>query len=377
MGGIADIFRQHAARYLQIHNDNILPSHRRTIHDICHCRTPSMGGHVYQCNHCAYYHYSYHCCGNRHCPQCRGQATARWVQKRLAEVMPVTYFHLVFTIPAEHRGLVRRHQKIAYGLLLKAAAAALMKLCADERYLGAQIGILAVLHTWGRAMIYHPHAHLLVPGVGVSRDGAVAYFSRRGYLVPRKALSRIFRAKFIAMLKAALPEERIPPVARKKDWVVFCKHLDLGPEKAIAYLGRYLNRVAVDDSRVRRLPGGDVSVSYRDEKQLKQVRLSPNEFLRRFLQHVLPKGFNKVRRYGLLAPGNAMRLKALRHQLLLTAQIKLTTLLVLAAISRQIERQAHRRCPTCGQGIMQRMRPLVGNFRSRSPPLTAMAVDPK
>jgi hypothetical protein len=377
MGAIVDIFRQHAARYLQIHNDNILPSHRRTIHDIGHCRTPSMGGHVYQCSHCAYYHYSYHCCGNRHCPQCRGQATERWVQQRLAEVMPVSYFHLVFTLPAEHRGMVRRHQKIAYGVLLKAAAAALMKLCADERYLGAQIGILAVLHTWGRAMIYHPHAHLLVPGVGVSRDGVVAYFSRRGYLVPGKALSRIFRAKFIAMLKAALPEERIPPVPRKKDWVVFCKHLDLGPEKAIAYLGRYLNRVAVNDSRVHRLPGGQVCVRYRHKHQEKRVALSPNEFLRRYLQHVLPKGFNKVRRYGLLAPGNATRLKALRHQLLLTAQIRVATLAALAAVRTRIEHQRWRRCPQCGQGIMQRMLPLASHFRSRSPPLTVMALYPK
>lgn len=373
MGRIADIFRRHAAGYLQIHDHNILPSHRRTIVDICHCRTPSMGGHVYQCTHCAHYHFSYHCCGNRHCPQCREQATARWVQKRLAEVMPVAYFHLVFTLPAEYRGLVRRHQKIAYGVLLKAAAAALMKLAADKRYLGARIGIVAVLHTWTRAMVYHPHVHLLVPGVGVSRDGAVAYFSRREYLVPVKALSRIFRAKFIAMLKAALPEERLPTVARKKDWVVFCKHLDLGPEKAIAYLGRYLNRVAVNDARVRRLPGGDVSVSYRDEKQQKRVRLSPNEFLRRYLQHVLPRGFNKVRRYGLLAPANSTRLKALRHQLLLTTQIRVTTLVALAALSRRIDRRRQHRCPACGKGSMQPTMRLAANLRSRSPPLTTRA----
>jgi hypothetical protein len=211
-------------------------------------------------------------------------------------MMPVAYFHLVFTLPAEYRALVRGHQKIAYGVLFKAATAAVMTLAADKRYLGAQIGALAVLHTWTRAMVYHPHVHLLVPGVGVSRDGTVAYFSRRGYLVPGKALSRIFRAKFSAMLKAALPEERLPRVARQKDWVVFCKHLDLGPQKAIAYLGRYLNRVAVNDAQVRRLPEGDVRLSYRSEKQHKRIRLSPNEFLRRYLQHVLPKGFNKVRR---------------------------------------------------------------------------------
>ena len=374
MGRITDIFRQHGPNYLCRHHGRILPSHRRTIHDICHCRTPSMGGHLYQCSHCDHYRYSYHCCGNRHCPQCRQQATTRWVHQRLAEVMPVSYFHLVFTVPSEYRRLVRRHQKIAYGVLFKAATAALMKLAADQRYLGAQIGILAVLHTWGRAMVYHPHVHLTVPGVGVSRDGTLAYFPCRTYLVPVKALSRIFRAKFIAMLKAALPKARMPTVARKKDWVVFCKHLDLGPEKAIAYLGRYLNRVAVSDNRVRRLPDGDVWVRYRGEEQEKRVRLGPQEFLRRYLQHVLPKGFNKVRRYGLFAPGNAMRLKALRHQLLLTQKIQLKTLLVLAAISRPVENHHWQRCPVCGQGIMQRMLPLTATFRNRSPPLTVRPV---
>ena len=374
MGGITDIFREHGGAYLHRYHGRILPSHRRTIVDICQCRTPSLGGHVYQCSHCGHYRYSYHCCGNRHCPQCRQQATEQWVQKRLAEVMPVSYFHLVFTIPAEYRGLVRRNQKIAYGLLFKAATAALMKLAADERYLGAQIGIVAVLHTWARAMRYHPHVHLLVPGVGLSRNAAVAYFSRREYLLPVKALSRIFRAKFIALLKSALPTERMPTVARKKDWVVFCKHLDLGPEKAIAYLGRYLNRVAVDDARVRQLPGGDVCVRYRFEKQQRTVRLSAQEFLRRFLQHVLPKGFNKVRRYGLFAPGNATRLKALRHQLLLTQKIRLKTLLILAAIHRPMENQPCQRCPMCGRGIMHRILPLAAAFRSRSPPQKAIAI---
>lgn len=375
MSRIVAIFRQHGARYLRIHEGRILPSHRRTIHDIRHCRTPVMGGHVYQCSHCEHYHYSYHCCGNRHCPQCRSEATTRWVQQRLEEVMPVAYFHLVFTLPCEYRALVCRHQKIAYGVLFKAAAASLMKLAADERYLGARIGILAVLHTWSRAMIYHPHLHLLVPGVGLSGDGTTAFFPRRAYLVPVKALSRIFRAKFMAMLKAALPEEVLPTVTRKKDWVVFCKRLDLGPEKAIAYLGRYLNRVAVSDERVRRLPGGDVCVRYRDKHQEKRVRLRPQEFLRRYLQHVLPKGFNKVRRYGLFAPGNAKNRTALRHQLLLTETIKMTTLVALAAISRRVEHQRRRPCPVCGQGIMRRVLPLAGKIRSRSPPLFSTRMD--
>ena len=204
---------------------------------------------------------------------------------------------------------------------------------------------------------------------GAVWPGRTPFYPRRTYLVPVKALSRIFRAKFIAMLKAALLKARVPTVARQKDWVVFCKHLDLGPAKAIAYLGRYLNRVAVSDNRVRCLPGGDVCVRFRDEEQEKRVRLDPQEFLRRYLQHVLPKGFNKVRRYGLFAPGNATRLKTLRHPLLLTQKIRLKTLLILAALSRPMKNHRRQRCPVCAQGAMRRMLPLAATFRSRSPPL--------
>ena len=368
MSRIAQIFRQYGTGYLHRHADRLLPSHRRTISDICCCRTPVMGGHVYQCSHCHYYRYSYHCCGNRHCPQCRQSVTDKWVQARLGEVMPVAYFHLVFTLPAELRSLVRSHQKVAYGVLIKAAAASLMKLCDDERYLGAQIGILAVLHTWSRAMIYHPHVHLLVPGVGLSPDGRSVYFPRRAYLVPVKALSRIFRAKFVARLKAVLPEAAIPAVSRKKDWVVFCKRLDLGPEKAIAYLGRYLNRVAVSENRVSQLADRAISVSYRDAlHRPRNARLTPEEFLRRYLQHVLPKNFHKVRRYGLFAPCNGTSLTALRHQLLLSDPIKAArTARALRPASAASDHR--RRCPQCGHGLVQRgFSPHYGR-PSRSPP---------
>jgi hypothetical protein len=374
MSRIVQIFRQHGTVYLNRHAAHLLPSHRRTIHDVCNCRTPVMGGHVYQCRRCDYYRYSYHCCGNRHCPQCRQPATARWVQQRLEEVMPVAYFHLVFTLPAELRDLVRRHQKVAYGVLIQAAAASLMKLCADQRYLGAQVGILAVLHTWSRAMIYHPHVHLLVPGVGLSRDGRNVYFPRRAYLVPVKALSRIFRAKFVDRLKAALPEAAVPVVSRKKDWVVFCKHLDLGPEKAIAYLGRYLNRVAISEDRVSRLADGAVGVGYRDaQHRYTSARLTPEEFLRRYLQHVLPKNFHKVRRYGLFAPCNGSALAALRHQLLLgnprAAPRAMRARQPAAARSYQ-----RPRCPQCGHGLMPYALPPVYGHRSRSPPQQGVAL---
>jgi len=332
-----------------------------------------MGGHLYHCDTCDHYHYSYHCCGNRHCPQCRSQATRQWVQQRMGELMPVPYFHLVFTLPSEFRDMVRANQKIVFPVLFKAAAASLMQLTADERYVGAQIGILAVLHTWSRAMIYHPHVHLLVPGVGLSRDGSTVFFSRREYLVPVKALSILFRAKFISMLKKELPGKMVPSVSRKKAWVVFCKYLDLGPEKVIDYLGRYLNRVAISDARVHRLADGDVLVHYRDEDRIKSMRLSPHEFLRRYLQHVLPKGLNKVRRYGLFAPARQKSLKELQCQLLLAAQTKLTLLTALAATAEKVEKPYQRLCPHCGHGVIKRVLPIAPNYRNRSPPSQSVA----
>jgi len=369
MSHIVEIFKQNGPLYLRVHERNMLPSHRRTIHDICRCRTPSMGGHVYHCRNCGHYRYSYHCCGNRHCPQCRSQATQKWVHQRMGELMPVPYFHLVFTLPAEFRSLVSGNQKVAYGVLFKAAAESLMQLAGDERYLGAQIGILAVLHTWSRAMIYHPHVHLLVPGVGLSRDGATVYFSRREYLVPVKALSRIFRAKFIDRIKQALPGRSIPTVSQSKAWVVFCKHLDLGPEKVVAYLGRYLNRVAIGDERVSRSPDRGVLIRYRKEDRPVTVRLTAHEFLRRYLQHVLPKGLNKVRRYGLFSPGNLNSLMALRCQLLLTEKTKLGLLVALAAVAKAATEPYRPRCPQCGTGAMIRALPLAPDYYSRSPPL--------
>lgn len=215
-------------------------------------------------------------------------------------------------------------------------------------------------------MLYHPHVHLLVPAVGLSQDGGTVHFSRRQYLVPVKALSNIFRAKFIAKIKAALPEQVIPAATGKKAWVVFCKHLDLGPQKAIAYLGRYLNRVAVSDARVQRLPDGQVRVCYRDDDRVQSARLCAQEFLRRYLQHVLPKGFNKVRRYGLFSSCKQISLIALRHQLLLGEVTKRS---LSAAKIRPIERQRWQRCPQCGEGVMRPVRSLKPNYRTRSPPV--------
>lgn len=323
---------------------------------------------VYKCSRCAHNRYSYHCCGNRHCPQCRGQAAAKWVEQRRGELLPVAYFLVLTLPPAEFRVLVRANQKTAYRILFKAAAGSLMKLAADERHVGGRIGILAVLHTWSRAMVYHPHVHLLVPGVGLGRDGGSAYIARKNWLVPVKALSILFRARFVEMLQKALPDQSIPTVKSRKKWVVFCKHLDLGPEKVISYLGRYLNRVAVTDSRVRLLPHGDVLVRYRDGNRWGSARLTGHEFIRRYLQHVLPKGLNKVRRYGLFAPANHQALKALRVQLLLAEKPKPAIMPATASPAKPSQDRSWLRCPNCGWGVMEPVRPIAASYQNRSPP---------
>jgi hypothetical protein len=369
MGRIVDIFKTHGSDYIQRYGPRLLPSHRRTIADICHCRTPLKGGHVYHCTVCNHYRYSYHCCGNRHCPQCRSANSAQWVDQRLKELLPVPYFHLVFTLPSTYRALMSQNQQTGYRVLFKAAAKALMDICADERYVGARIGIVAVLHTWSRAMVYHPHIHMLVPGVGLAQDGTTAYFCRHRYLVPVKALSKRFRANFIAMITAALPAESIPGCGPLKPWVVYCKHLDLGPQKAIAYLGRYLNRVAVSDTRVSELAGGDILVKGATARKRGCVRLTPSEFLRRYLQHVLPKGFNRVRRYGLLAPCHRQKFQSLRSRLLLSAHNRMVIWAALAASRTFTPKKGHwQRCPVCGRGLMMRVAHLAPQPRTRSPP---------
>lgn len=369
MGCVANIFKRHGGRYLQTHGKRMLPSHRRALVDIGRCRTPALGGHLYRCGHCGHYHYSYHCCGNRHCPQCRGQWSQRWIEQRKAELLPVPYFHLVFTLPEAFRRPLRANQRAGYRVLFRAAAEALLALAADQRYVGGRIGILAVLHTWTRAMVFHPHVHMLVPGVGLSDNGRMLSFSRRGYLVPVKALSKIFREKFLAMIREAVPGLEIPGNIRQKDWVVFCKHLDMGPEKVVEYLGRYLNRVAVTDHRVGVRPEGAVIVRYRATDGSKgSVRLGIDEFFRRYLQHVLPKGFNKVRRYGLFAPSNRRLLQHLRCQLLLTQKTKLAMMLALAEVQSGSGHRPARLCPQCKTAALERALPIKPNHNSRSPP---------
>ena len=298
---VADILRLHGATYRAPFGDRVLPSHARAMRDLERCRTAYFGGHVAQCDHCAQQVYVYHSCRNRHCPKCHGDQTNRWLDAQRARLLACPYYLLTFTLPSELRALARAHQKVIYGLLMRCAAAALQTLARDPRYLGARIGCMGVLHTWTRAMLYHPHVHLLVTAGGLSADGAqwVAP-THPAYLVPVRALSVIFRAKLCTALKKAGLLEQVPSTVWKKAWVVHSQPAGRGL-KALEYLGRYVFRIAISNSRIERIEDGQVTFRYRDNRsqQMRRVTLPALEFLARFLQHVLPRGCTKVRYYGI------------------------------------------------------------------------------
>lgn len=306
MPKLAEIFRLFGPRYLERFEGRMLPSHQRALGDIMDCRTEPLGGHVFQCAQCAEVHYAYHSCCNRHCPQCGGKGALKWLEKCRNRLLPILYFHLVFTLPKELRELVRAHQKVLLGVLCQAAAASLMKLALDPKYVGGTVGILAVVHTWTRAMIYHPHVHLLATGGGISPDGTRWLSSRKGFLVPVEALSGIFRAKFMELARKALPQVQFPQSVWNKKWVVYSKPSVFGAEKVVSYLARYVHRVAITNRRILSVEDESVRFRYKDsrDKTWKVMTLTAMEFMRRFLQHVLPQGFHKVRYHGILAPSN-------------------------------------------------------------------------
>lgn len=348
MPEIAEIIRDHGPGYLARCGERLLPSQRRALRDLAACRTEVLGGHLAQCERCGYRHYSYHSCRNRSCPKCHSADTERWLERRQTELLPIPYFHVVFTLPEALRELMRRHQKLLYGALLKAAAEALGTLTADPRYVGGEIGLLGVLHTWGRQLVHHPHVHCLVTGGGLASDGTWLP-ARKRYLVPVSALSKIFRAKFMAMARKALPEQNYPESIWDKDWVIYCKPARQGSKKVLDYLGRYVHRVAITNRRILAVRSDQVTFEYKDSKdnQWKKRTLPVEEFLGRFLQHVLPRGFHKVRCYGLLSPRHRNKLQQL--QLLLS---KPQPLPESSAAASEPPNATPTPCPQCSVGIM-------------------------
>lgn len=314
---LADIVRAVGDVYRRLHGALLHPAQLRALHDIAACRTAAFGGHVQVCDHCGTRQYSYHSCRNRHCPKCHGDQTQRWLDKQRARLLPCAYYLVTFTLPAELRGLARAHQKRVYGLLMTAAAAALLKLTADPRYLGARPGLLAVLHTWTRALLYHPHVHVLVTAGGLHRQQHIWVPPRHPhFLVPGRALSRLFRGKFRAGLRTAGLLDQVPATVWRTEWVVHLQHAGTGA-KVLAYLARYVFRIALVNSRLERFDDGHVTFRYRDNRTgtTKHSVLDAVTFLGRFLQHVLPDGFAKVRRYGLFSPSRKDLLAAARAEL--------------------------------------------------------------
>jgi len=320
---VADILRAHGEAYAT--RSPVSASQGAVIRHLSACRTAALGGHVDACNGCGYLRVSYNSCRDRHCPKCQGVKRAAWLESRLERLLPVEHFHVVFTLPAALHPLVLHHPRLLYDLLFQAASRTLLCLAADSKRLGAQIGVTAILHTWGQNLMFHPHLHCVVTGGGLSPDGNRWVAGRPGYFLPVKVLGRLFRGKFLAGVQqayhagllsfggsvAALAE---PAVFRRwldalyrQDWIVYAKRPFGGAHVVFRYLGRYSHRVAIANSRLVALDDGYVSFrwkDYADDSRTKVMRLTADEFIRRFLLHVLPKRFVRIRHYGLLAGRN-------------------------------------------------------------------------
>jgi hypothetical protein len=364
---VADILRPYGPAYLEQFAEKMPACQRRALEDLPRCRTAALGGHLYQCNECGREHYSYHSCRNRSCPKCHAGDTQAWLQQRQGELLPVPYYHVIFTLPQELRAVVRRHQKSLYGLVMQAAAQALLQLTADPHYVGGLVGVLAVLHTWGSTLTYHPHVHCLVTGGGVSPDGQQWLPARENYLVPVRALSQLFRGLVLDRIRRQWPEIALPSSLRQKDWVVHSKPAVQGTEKVLAYLGRYIHRVALTNSRMVALQDGKVTFRYRDSRtgQTKTLTLEAQEFLRRFLQHVLPRGVHKVRYYGLWSPSHRDQLHVWQQRLA-PAAAPAPPSSRRAPVEQSASPPPPRPCPYCRSGTLVWVRRLPP--QGRAPP---------
>ena len=334
------------------------PSHRQAMRAIEHCRTPALGGHVYTCPNCGETRYQYHSCRNRHCPKCQNKNAQQWLEQQQAMRLPVPYFMLTFTLPDGLRRLARRHQRFLYDLLFRLSAAAVQQLARDPRFIGGQVGMVWVLHTWTRNLVYHPHVHYLVPAGGLAAEGPGWRPARKNFLLPVKALSRIFRAKFRDALRQSPLFAQVPHTVWEQAWVVHCQPVGNG-QQAFKYLAPYIFRVALSNNRILNMEDGQVTFRYRDAAtgQGKLCTLGAEEFIRRFLQHILPKGFVKVRYYGFFSPGRRQQLTTLRRQLD-PASPDPTPAPSVSKGANGAEPQAPMppavlRCPSCGQ-VMQR-----------------------
>lgn len=321
---VADIFRTAGPAYRAAHTGHLSLTQLKVMTAIENCRTAALGGHVEACEDCGHRRIAYNSCRNRHCPKCQGAAARTWLAEREADLLPVGYFHVVFTLPAEIASVAFQNKAVVYDLLFKAASETMLTIAADPRHLGARIGITAVLHTWGSALTHHPHVHMVVPGGGIALDGTRWISTRPAFLLPVRVLGKLFRRLFLSRLiqlydagklaffgsLASLTERRaflrhLAPV-RKTRWVVYAKAPFAGPEAVLAYLSRYTHRIAISNRRLISFDEKGVTLRYKDYRRDGPERqsvmtLATDEFIRRFMSHVLPRGFHRIRHYGLLA----------------------------------------------------------------------------
>ena len=369
---LADIFRRHGSAYRQAHRLTV--QQRRVMRAIETCRTAALGGHVEQCGHCQHTRISYNSCRNRHCPKCQSLARARWLESRQSELLPVEYFHVVFTVPEPIAELMFHNQQQLYDLLFRVAAQTLLTIARDPRHLGADLGFFAILHSWGQNLHYHPHLHVVVPGGGLSIDHDRWISCRRGFFLPVRVLSRLFRRLFLEALEKLFQQDLlqffskleplIDPAAfarylaplREVEWVVYAKPPFGGPRQVLEYLGRYTHRVAISNQRLLAFDDDQVSFQWKDYRhphQSKVMTLAAAELIRRFLLHVLPPGFQRIRHFGFLANCHRHDKLALCRQLLAAP---LADLLPRPADYRDfyqaLTQQSLRICPHCGIGAM-------------------------
>jgi len=373
---VADIFRAFGPDYREIHGAEMPLRHLRVMRAVEICRTAELGGHIDQCDHCGQQRISYNSCRNRHCPKCQSLEKERWLEARKKDLLPTSYFHLVFTLPEGLRPLALRNQKVIYDLLFKAVSQTLIELAKDPKYLGAEIGFIALLHTWSQTLIDHPHLHCIVTGGGLSLGGRQWVSSRKSFFIPYKVLSRLFRGKFLDGLKKVYEAGKlkfsgqVEPLKEaatfqefltdlyQQEWVAYCKPSLKRTEQVLEYLGRYTRRVALSNDRLVSLEGNQVTFRWRDSadgNKIKGKSLGVFEFIRRFLLHVLPDRFVKIRHYGLLS-NRGRKIKLQRCQKLLGVPIKEESeespketwqdlLTRLTGIDPRV-------CPFCGQGKM-------------------------
>jgi hypothetical protein len=396
---VADIFRDHGPAWRSANAGHVSLDQLKVMSAIEHCRTAALGGHVERCENCAHTVIAYNSCRNRHCPKCQGAAAKEWLAEREAELLPVPYFHVVFSLPSQIADIAYQNKATIYDLLFKASSETMLTIAADPKHLGARIGILSVLHTWGSAMTHHPHVHMIVPGGGFSLDGKRWIPCRPSYLFPVKVLSALFRRLLLEKLLAAHAAGELQFFAkharltdsknfaaylrplRNSKWVVYCKDPFGGPEEVLRYLARYTHRVAISN---RRLIAGDekgIAFKWKDYRlegpeRYKLMTLATHEFIRRFLMHVLPAGFHRIRYYGLLASGKRAENVARARELLMPPIIPVDAIKAISANDAEMQTAKHS-CPCCGGRmiIIERFEPGATPHYRPSPPTAVIRID--